>query len=342
MDIYRRFFTITITVLSFHFPAIAQTNIRLILKGGNQITKVEASDFSFREILSADYNDTLNFNFSKTNNIDLYNIGYYVNEKKHWAQIWLDSGNITIYAHADSASFKIDSIVNSPTYNYVKKFNKEYATFFETKNRDTIQINNFLLNALQENIENPFSLWLGMLYLNVNQNNKPNIYALQEALKKQGAKYAWFRLYPDVTGRINNILSAEHINLSDYKMTSKGNKISSFLLKNTDYYVLDFWFLGCAPCRREHRIIKQKFELLKKNNIEIIGISTDKYSKEWESYLSKNQYHWTNYLQTATNTITGTLSINSFPFYIVINKKGDIIGRYNSFSEILKKFKIGE
>ena len=121
---YMRHFKLIIVLLIFCFKGISQTNIQLILKGGKQISKVYAQDFSFKENYTTSYQDTINFNFTKTNNSDLYNIGCYINDKQPWKQIWLDSGNIRIYAHMDSTSFKIDTVINSPTYDYVKRFNK--------------------------------------------------------------------------------------------------------------------------------------------------------------------------------------------------------------------------
>lgn len=318
---------------------MAQTNIQLILKANNKIDKLEANDFSSKQVFTVEYKDTINFNFNKSN-IDLYNIGCYINDKKIWAQIWLDTGNIKVEAHTDSAKFIIDTIINSPIYYYLKGFSKEYSSLLKTK--DTTQINQFLLSKLQENIKNPFSLWVGMLYLNLNQNNKNNVYPLKKIIAKQGEKFSNFLLYPDIIKRINNILSVDSINIPDFKFINRDNKTTTLILKNANYYILDFWYLGCAPCRREHKIIKQKLQYLRQNKIEIIGISTDRYSSEWKNYLSKNYYDWPNYLQAANKKITGSLSINSFPYYVVINSKGVIIGRYNLFSDILKKFKIDE
>ena len=337
MPSYMRHFRIIIISLALSFRANSQTNIQLIIKGGNLITKVYAGDFSFKESLSTDYQDTINFNFTKTNNIDLYNIGCFIKGKQPWNQIWLDSGNIRIYAHMDSTTFNIDTVINSPTYDYVKNFKKNYNNVLKLK--DTAQSNKFLFENLNKNINNPFSLWVAMLYLNLNQNNKNNVYDLKQALNKQGNKFSWFRQFADITGRINKILSTDHLILSNFKFIDKQKKVNPLILKNADYYVLDFWFLGCAPCRQEHKIIKRNYEFLLKSKIEVIGISTDEYSKEWVDYLSSNHYYWTNYLQTAKTKLTETLSIKAFPYYVIINSKGVIVGRYNSFSDMLNKFK---
>lgn len=340
MRYYMKHITLFLTLLAICNKGNSQTSVRLILKNGKQISKVYAQDFSFKESLTSPYLDTINFNFEKSNSIDLFNIGCYINDKQPWKQIWLDSGKITILAHMDSISFKIDTVINSPMYDYVKKFNIEFGNI--TKQKDTSKANLYLIKNLKLNIDNPFSLWISLLYINLNQNLENNILELKQLLSKQGLKFSWFRLYDDVNGRIDNILSTKSLTISDFKFIDKQKKVTLLSLNKANFYVLDFWFLGCLPCRKEHKIIQRKYNELLRNKVDIIGISTDSYSKNWKNYLTTNHYEWPNYLQASDKKITKALSINAFPFYILINNQGEIVGRYNSFTDILKRFEIDE
>jgi hypothetical protein len=130
-------------------------------------------------------------------------------------------------------------------------------------------------------------------------------------------------------------LSVDRIAFSDFKLFDKRNRKVSLTLGNADYYVLDFWFLACAPCRQDHKMIKEKKELLEKNGIQIISISSDKYSQEWKDYLVKNGYHWPNYLQSKIKNIADILNVTYCPYYVVLKKDGYIVGRYNSFDQVL-------
>ena len=134
----------------------------------------------------------------------------------------------------------------------------------------------------------------------------------------------------------------KNLNLTDYKFIDKHKKETSIFFTKANYYILDFWFLNCLPCRNEHKIIQKKYNQLFKNKIETIGISIDDYSEKWKEYLTSNHYEWPNYLQTPSKKITETLSIKEFPFYVLIKNNGEIIGRYKSFSEILKWFKLNQ
>ena len=300
---------------------------------------VDAFDLSQKEFHSYKYKGTINMHFNK-NNIDCYNIRYHKNGKMFRTQIWLDTGNIKIEAHIDSNKLIIDTVFNSPAYNMVKDFAKEYYELYKTN--DTTSLNNYLLANYERNIKNPFSLMVGNYYVNLNQNSKLNLIKFKLYADKQEGKFTWFFLYPMVIGRLNKILNIAKINFNDFTFINKENKKVKLPLKSSDYYVLDFWFLACPPCIKDHKDIKLNYEKLKQRKVEIVSISIDDNLLQWKNYLSDHKYNWLNYLQTSGNTITNQLSIHSFPTYIIVNNKGDIVDSYNSFADVKKRFEIDD
>ena len=75
-----------------------------------------------------------------------------------------------------------------------------------------------------------------------------------------------------------------------------------------------------------------------------MGISidqADKY-KSWQTYLIKNKYSWQNYMQDKDNSLTDYLAIGTYPTYVILNKDGKIMGSYNLYSDISKKFGLDE
>ncbi len=330
-----------IAFLFINYSVYAQTNIEFILKNPSsyKIDTVDAFDLSQKEFYNYDYNDTISMHFNK-NNIDCYNIRYHENGKMFRTQIWLDTGNIKIEAHIDSNTLIIDTVFNSPVYYKVKKFAKEYYEFY--KSADTIALNNYLLTKYEENINNPFSLMIGNYYIALNQNLKLNLIKLKALTEKQKDRFDWFFLYPLVVERMNKILDVNNISLNNFRFLNRKSKKVKLLLQGSDFYILDFWFLACPPCILDHKEIKTSYEKLKQRGVEVISISTDENIFQWKNYLSNHSYYWGNYLQENNNTITNQLSIHSFPTYLIVNKKGDIIDTYNSFADVKKRFKIGE
>ncbi|MBC8014836.1 MAG: redoxin domain-containing protein [Sporomusaceae bacterium] len=257
-------------------------------------------------------------------------------------QIWLDTGNIVIKSHLAGDNLIIDTVINSPIYYKAMDFYKSYSDILKAK--DTIKINNFLLNKYEEHLNNLFSYAIGQNFVLRNQNSKLNLINFKSLFKQQGHKFSWFILYPNVVDRVNNILSKDKLNISDFTFFNNQNQKSKLNLVGADYYILDFWFLACAPCIRDHKDVKPTLKKLKNKNIKIIGISidhTDKY-KEWRTYLIKNNYSWQNYMQDSKNSLTEHLAIWNYPTYIILNNAGEIIASYNLFSDISKKYELDE
>ncbi|MBY0479116.1 MAG: TlpA family protein disulfide reductase [Chitinophagaceae bacterium] len=330
-----------IALLTFHLQVAGQTNIQLVLTTDKQIDKVDAFDLSQKEIYSFSYKDTLSFQFKK-NSIDCYNIRYHEKGKMYRQQIWLDTGDIVIKSHLAGDDLIIDTVINSPIYYKATDFYKSYSDILKTN--DTIEINNFLLNAYEENLNNPFSYAIGQVFLLRNQNSKLNLINFKSLIDRQGNKFNWFLLYPFVVDRINNILSIDNVKITDFTFINSQNQKSKLNLTGADYYIIDFWFLACAPCIRDHKDVKPTLKKLKNKNIQIIGISvdqTDKYN-DWRTYLIKNNYSWQNYMQDSKSSLTEHLAIGTYPTYVILNKEGEIIGSYNLFSDISKKFGLDE
>lgn len=321
--------------------AVGQTNIQVIIKnkGQNKIDRVEFSDLSQHKVFKLPYSDTLNFLFNK-NNIDCYNIFFFEGKNKFTQQIWLDTGNIKIFAHIDSSKFIIDTVLNSPIfYNYLNIV-RNYITLY--KKKDTSALYNYLLDTYLKNIENPFSLLVGGWYIDLNQNSKINLMKLKILSDRQGEKYKGFSLYSSGKERLDKILTKTKLDLDSFSFINKENKEIKISLKGADYYVLDLWFLACPPCVRDHKDINTNLAKLEQRKIQLISISIDNNIEKWREYLISNKYNWQNYLQAGVSTLMEYLSISTFPTYLILDNAGNIICTYNTFSDVLKKFDIYE
>lgn len=330
-----------IALLAFDLHVNAQTTIRLVMNTDKKIDKVDVFDLSQQEIYSSKYKDTVSFQFKK-NSINCYNIRYHEKGKLYRQQIWLDTGVIQINAHLDDDKLLIDTVVNSSMYYKVMDFNKMYSDMLKTN--DSVKINDFLLTAYEENLNNPFSYHIGQSFIIRNQNSKLNLINFKSLFERQGDKFSWFMLYPMVVDRTNSILSSNKLKMADFSFFDSQNQKAKIILNGAEYYILDFWFLACVPCIRDHKEMKPILKKLQQKNIQIIGISVDQQDQysDWRKYLTKNNYSWPNYLQDAKNSVTNQLSIAIYPTYIILNKEGDIIGSYNSFVEVMKKFGVNK
>ncbi|MET0572919.1 MAG: thioredoxin family protein [Pedobacter agri] len=312
----------------------AQTSIQIITKNPFKlkIDRVEVFDLSQKEFYELEYKDSLMISFAKSN-IDCYNIRYMIGTKTLREQIWLNPGNPKIIAHLDSAKLTIDTVLHSASYNELVNFKKVYKVLLQQK--DTVGLNQMLLESVNKNVDSPLSLLYGDLFLNINQNSKIELLKLKPLLQKQGDKFKWFFLYPGVMDRLQSLLTQNIVNLSKYSFYNQKNQKIKIGSNKSAFIVLDFWFLTCIPCLKDHKEIAKNIGELKKMNAELISISIDSDLQKWKNYLKSNTYKWGNYLQIKPLTITNDYNISSYPTYVVLNRSGEIMSINNSFTEVM-------
>jgi hypothetical protein len=113
--------------------------------------------------------------------------------------VWLNPGNPIIECHtAHDKNLVVDTVINSPIYYTAKKFDADYSL--------ALNKNEFLLDQIKKNIDNPFSLFIARDYINGNQNSRADLLKLKSLLDTQGTKFSWSLLYTLAVDRLNNQL----------------------------------------------------------------------------------------------------------------------------------------
>jgi thiol-disulfide isomerase/thioredoxin len=327
-------------LLPFSFILQAQTNVTVIMKGDNRhlVTRVDMFDIEQKEFVDhSQYKDTLQFRFTKTDPVARYSIRYFVNDKRYMIQPLLDDSDIIIHARMDSDEMYIDTIINSPIQTIVKNFDKAYGS--SVIRGDKNSLSDFLLQSIHKYINSPYSIEIAQRYLTANADisRKEYLYKLRDALAIQGDKFAWYYYYNRTWDQLNTLLDNDVVDLSSFEVIGKNNVKSLLSLSGSKFYLLDFWFLGCAPCREDHKIIKANPAFFEQHSIQIIGISTDDYSNAWEQYLSSNGYDWRNYLQVKDN-LKDFFKVDACPKYFMLNADMKVIGVYGTIEHVLNDF----
>lgn len=325
-------------IVLFTLPVkmIAQTAITIVLKTYAKIDSLSMIDISQQEYYHLPYKDTLTFHFRKTN-IDCYTIRYSVNKKIYWKQVWLNNGKVTIKAHlADTSNLIIDSVLNSPIFYNVRDYLKQSSKL----SKDTAAHNAFMLEEIERYLETPRSIAIAADYIRFNQNSKANLLKLKLLLSRQKSDFSWFIFYEFGVKRIDKLLTIKSLKLANFQFTDRKGKATSIKLKDYNYYLLDFWFVGCVPCMQQHLEIESHQQTLASQRVKVIGICIDKDFVQWNRYLLKHGYEWDNYLQTGHLTLSDYLGIQAFPVYALLNSKGEILSTFNSLRDTLDKLKI--
>jgi hypothetical protein len=317
------------------FSVSAQLQLTLIVNNRENVpvSKVEVFDLSQQQIFTQPYHDTLNFSFSHAKT-DVYNIRFHTGNSMVRHQLLLNNGKVTMKLTLQPKQLLLDTIINSAIYYESLRVYDSLTVL--AKKADTPALNKFFLRHIEQNLDNVFSLMLANNYVLYNQNSVTDIFALKTYLDRQGGQLSWFLLHEAVNDRVNSILGTANVDLKKYRFTNINNKVVSHSVKDARYVVLDLWFLACAPCIEQHRLIKNNYEALKRYKVEMVGISIDKQFEPWKKYLTKHKYDWTNFREYNGKKISADLHISTYPTYIVLDNKGKMVRTFNSFDNVLE------
>lgn len=125
----------------------------------------------------------------------------------------------------------------------------------------------------------------------------------------------------------------------DFEVNDLNN--NSFQLKsfrNMKYVLLDFWASWCAPCREDFPFLKEMYSKYKDKDFEIIGITKDEKLDVWRNTIQKeNIEKWKHFsIKENKSTIEDTYAVTAIPVKILIDKDGNIIGRWIGSSAEIK------
>ena len=96
-------------------------------------------------------------------------------------------------------------------------------------------------------------------------------------------------------------------------------------------FLLDFWASWCGPCLREMPNMKDLHRTYKEKGLTIIGISLDEDTDSWNQAINEYKLNiWPQILDMESNdeSISDVYNVQSIPHYILIDKQGKIVARW--------------
>ncbi len=130
------------------------------------------------------------------------------------------------------------------------------------------------------------------------------------------------------TGQIAPLFSQKSSNGSDLSLESlKGN-----------YVLLDFWASWCVPCRQENPLLTELYNLYKKRNLKIVGISLDEQKSSWLNAVQQDRMMWNQIsdLKGWKNEVAVLYGIGSLPALFLLDTELKIV-EINPDLALLKK-----
>lgn len=96
--------------------------------------------------------------------------------------------------------------------------------------------------------------------------------------------------------------------------------------------LIDFWASWCRPCRASNPKLQMIYQKYKDRGFEIVGISLDDNWKNLKRAVEADGITWTNLLDN--NEIAALYNRTSLPAYILIDRSGTVVGRFDESSGI--------
>ena len=140
--------------------------------------------------------------------------------------------------------------------------------------------------------------------------------------------------------------------LKEFKQSKVGSIAPKFIVKdingitlsledfkNKKYVLIDFWASWCGPCREELPYIKELYEKYGQKDFEIISISKDEDLTRWKNAIQKEGIGiWKQIsILENDNSIEKKYFVYGIPHKILIDKNGNIIGKWKGSGEKNKK-----
>ena len=271
------------------------------------------------------------FNFSDTIR-DAFVMDVFKKVKTHSKKIFLDGEHIKIQVKIKHESLKIDTVIGSEIYYKSLVFNERLDDLNREQVNDSV-VNNFLLSSIKQNLNHPFSFEVSNHFLERNQNYTSKLNDLKAVLDHQPDKLKTHAL--SVHRTLEELTKTEFLNLSAFKFYDRKGKVSNVNLSHKGDYLIDFWFVQCPPCVKDHKKIAAHLNLFSDNQVELIGVSIDTESDKWLNYLERNNYNWQNYRELRSdNDLVEAMNVWEFPTYILVSNSGEIKTKFYSFEEM--------
>ncbi|RKR05069.1 peroxiredoxin [Flavobacterium sp. 90] len=265
----------------------------------------------------------------------------YIKSAENAPQFYLENNTIDIQISANKVNkdgksvetMHIDGIKGS----HSSQIQQEYLNFYQ-QNAGKKEFNKLLYSKLtvflKKHRSHPFSgailAELAMVNPILSKKELNTLYSILDITKQTDQDLRFFKKGIDRLGTY-----AVGKPFLDFELPDQNGALVHLNKFNGKIILIDFWASWCAPCRKkspELIALKQQYS---GTNFEIIGISRDKNSKQWNAAIEKDKLDWINLLDQ-DQKIESSLGIENIPYNYLIDEKGIIIGINLSPTEIGK------
>ncbi|MFN0200379.1 MAG: TlpA family protein disulfide reductase [Bacteroidia bacterium] len=259
-------------------------------------------------------------------------------------------------------TWKVSKLKEQHEFTEYKKYEEKLNVIRETHAQQVLKAvqtqNDSLKEAAQFEFLQKKATFLAELAEFIRGHSLQNIalFALQRHFVNERDIRQLEELYYFLPKRQNSLAISIERTILQGQATKFGTKLPNFTLtsdtgKNiqlTDfqgkYLLIEFWASWCRPCREELPKLQHFYENHKTTAtfpLEILTISTDKDTAAWKNALQELQTTWVNVIDKPDfqASIAKQCKVGVIPSNLLLNEKGEIIGKDLRIEELKEKLK---
>lgn len=173
--------------------------------------------------------------------------------------------------------------------------------------------------------------WLLPLLLAACKNDKPAQSTIFGNDEEENTEFVEERGTDNLAENEEDTTSAKDTKYTDLEMPNLegGTSRLSDFVKHNKVTVIDCWASWCRPCMMEMPNIAMLYRKYHSLGVEVVGVSFDSDQQAWNSAVKNNDMVWPQLseLNGWDNQMCQTYGVHGIPYTIIINQKGEIIGR---------------
>jgi Thioredoxin-like len=321
---------------------LSATTLDLILLRSEE--RIESITFSnLKQNVSFEnmpYSDSIRIDFPSIGD-DIFNIEYKISDRYFKQQVWLGANTSKIYVSIQENELRIDAVKGDEIFNISRQFQRDLSLM---NSANEAGISEFILTKISENANSAVSLSFADAFVKKLKNNKDEIKKIKKVLENMPESVKNHLIHSGIYLRASALLNTESIDFQTLTFMNRQLEQTTIYNQGESYTILDFWFVACAPCVKQHQQMKKDFENdIWNGSVRLIGISTDDDLEGWQRYLNSHEIKWDNYVENFNqdDKLSNQLSVMTYPTYCLLDKNYGVSKLFTSYEE-LKKYLRGE
>ena len=113
--------------------------------------------------------------------------------------------------------------------------------------------------------------------------------------------------------------------LNNFSLKNRNNKDVSLSSLKGKYVLIDFWAYWCKPCIASFPHLEKLLKKYKKENFEILGISSDPNNEKWIKALNQHKPSWIQVIDSKDKEVSKQFNVAKLPTTFLIDKENKVI-----------------